>query len=258
MKKYISNLFVSHGSPMNALADNNYTKTLNKIGLRLKPAAIVVVSAHWFTKGKTQIQYAPINRTIHDFGGFPRELFECQYNAPGSMELVKKILKNIPEIEPTDRWGLDHGAWTVLKHMYPLADIPVVQVSINTNLNMKEHYELAKRLDFLSEENVMLIGSGNVSHNLAFVNFGIMSDQPSTAWALDLNKSVNQAIEKNQLEYLFDYKKLPGAAIGIASNDHYIPLLYALGASHQKKKKEWFYRGFELGTLSMDCIEFCD
>ncbi len=250
------NYFMSHGSPMNAIANNNYTKSVAKEGEKYKPSAIVVVSAHWHTNGVTKVQSDLENKVIYDFGGFPRELYEVQYPTSGSAEVAQKIKQQIPQVEITKEWGLDHGAWSVLKHMYPKGDIPIVQLSINRHFSIQQHYEMGKKLSFLNDENVMIIGSGNVSHNLSLVDFYEESVEPNTQWTKDLNEATNEAIKNNHLNDLVNYKNLPGSQYGIATNDHYIPLLYVLGASHNKKNKEWFYKGYELGTLSMDCIKF--
>lgn len=250
------NYFMSHGSPMNAIANNKYTQSVTNEGEQYKPSAIVVVSAHWHTNGKTRVHTDNENKVIYDFGGFPRELYEVQYPTKGSLDIATKIQKAINEVEVTNEWGLDHGAWSVLKHMYPKGDIPVIQLSINRGFSMVQHYELGKKLSFLNEENVMILGSGNVSHNLSLVDFYEDSVETTTQWAKDLNEATNNAIEKNDIDSLINYRSLPGSQYGIATNDHYIPLLYVLGASHNKKNKEWFYNGYELGTLSMDCVKF--
>lgn len=167
-------LFIGHGSPMNALASNDYTKILNKLGSDLpRPEAIVMVSAHWQTRG-SWVTAMPKPRTIHDFGGFPKALFEVQYPAPGSPELAREIITRIPEPkigEDTGEWGFDHGTWSILRHIYPKADIPVVQLSLDMTKPASYHYELGKKLTFLRDKNVLIMASGNIVHNLRFIEW---------------------------------------------------------------------------------------
>ncbi len=241
---------------MNAIMENQFTKALNKKGATLNPSAILVVSAHWYTDGVTMAQSSKENKVIYDFGGFPEELYRVEYPTKGSVELSQKIASKVDGVELTSDWGLDHGAWAVLKHLFPKIDIPVFQLSIDYRKTMDQHYEIAKKLSFLNDEGVMILASGNVCHNLRLVDFRNQGFEPTTSWAKELTESVNEAILKNDIDSLLNYRNFPGAGYGIASNDHYIPLIYALGASHKKVNKEWFYSAYELGTLSMDCIEF--
>ncbi len=250
------NLFLSHGSPMNAIAKTPFTNSLVEIGKQIKPKAIAVISAHWLTNRVTKVQCSEENNLFYSFGGFPKELYQVQYPTKGSPEFAKKIKEQIHSVELTQEWGLDHGAWSVLKHMYPLGDVPIFQISIDRAKTTAQHFEFAKKLSFLNDEGVLILGSGNVVHNLSVVDFQNPSFSPSESWAKDLNDAVNNAIENNEIDKLLNYYNLPGSKIGIASDDHYLPLIYALGASNKKQHKDWFYRGFELGTLSMDCIKF--
>lgn len=248
-------LFLSHGSPMNALANNNYTKVLKSLGEKYQPKAILIISAHWITDGKVLLQNSKIQKTIHDFRGFPKELFDVQYNPQGNDFVTNEVIKNISEVLETDNWGVDHGSWSILVHMYPEANIPVVQLSIDWNKNMKEHFDLGKKLHFLTDLGIMVVGSGNVSHNLRFVDFYNKTDLPSTSWAKELNEEVNNAILLNEIDKLLDFKSFSGANFGIANPDHYIPLIYCLGAG-QNKKAQIIYDKFELGTLTMSCFEW--
>jgi len=257
-------IFIAHGSPMNALMNTPFTSALAKLGESVPtPKAILLISAHWLTRSKTQIDNSLNPKTLYDFGGFPRELSQVQYPAPGSPELaqlVKNKLERVPgrnyKVE-TSKWGLDHGAWTILKHMYPKANVPVFQLSIDFTKPPEFHYELGKQLAYLRDEGVLILGSGNVVHNLALVEFHAPpADMASKLWAQELSDTVKKALEKNDTKTLIDYENIPGSEYGIASPDHYYPLLYCLGAAQGSGKCEMLYEGFEYGTLDMRCVRW--
>lgn len=255
-------LFIAHGSPMNAISNNVFTKSLEQLGEKLKinkPKGILMISAHWLTNGATFIDVNENPRTIYDFGGFPDELRKVKYSSPGAPLLANQIIQNIksPQILPTSEWGLDHGSWSILKYLFPKEDVPVTQLSIDFSLSMKEHFEIGKKLSFLANEGYLIIGSGNLIHNLQVVDFQNKSTIASHPWVTTLSKSIVDALNNNDIDELLNYYQFPYANIGIKSPDHYIPFLYTLGASQALNYKySYIYSGFELGTLDMRSIQF--
>ncbi|MFL5752632.1 MAG: 4,5-DOPA dioxygenase extradiol [Bacteroidia bacterium] len=239
-------LFIGHGDPMNALRDNPFTKSLHTLGTEIrksqKPSAILVVSAHWLSRG-TFVNVSPKPKTIHDFGGFPDELFQVQYAAPGSPEFAKEAIKLSPEIKETTEWGLDHGAWTILKHIFPEADIPVFQLSIDYYKPMKYHYELAQQLKQLREKGVLIIGSGNIVHNLRMSMEGLYSGNTKPYdWAVQFDALVKKKLEDRDFAGLIAYDKLgSSAALSIPTSDHYIPMLYSLGLADKDEPVTQIY-----------------
>jgi 4,5-DOPA dioxygenase extradiol len=226
-------LFVGHGSPMNAIEDNAWSRAWAQAAQDIpRPAAIVCVSAHWETRG-VAVTAEPRPKTIHDFYGFPKPLFDMRYPAPGAPALAKRIgdlLAPRPVRQATD-WGFDHGAWSVLARMYPQADIPTVQLSLDRTLDGPGHYALARRLAPLRDEGVLILGSGNVVHNLAAADF--RRPEPLD-WALDFDAAARRLILARDDEALARYDTLgPAAAAAINSAEHYLPLLYVLGAAGQ-------------------------
>src|ERR1700758_4875989 len=225
-------LFFGHGNPMNALLRNEYTESWSAIGARLpRPKAILCVSAHWYVPGAAvTINTAP--RTIHDFGGFPRELYEVQYPAPGDPELarrVQKLLAPLP-VEFEERWGLDHGTWSVLRHVYPNADIPVVQLSIDETKPASFHYEIGQRLARLREEGILIAGSGNLVHNLHAYAWGRHAVDPFD-WAVRFEREARGLLQSGDHRPLVQYETLGREAqLSIPTPDHYLPLLYVIGA----------------------------
>ena len=225
-------LFLGHGSPMNAIAENNFTKKLNKLAQEIPiPKAILIISAHWETKG-SWLTGMEKPKTIHDFYGFPKSLYEVQYPAPGSPELVSKIQKTIktPSIHnDQNQWGLDHGTWSVLRHMYPNANIPIVQLSIDKTKPFEYHYELGQQISFLREHGVLIMGSGNIVHNLKKISW--QEDAPIHDWALEFDQWVKKRAQERDFESLV--KKAANTKAGqlsIPTPEHYLPLLYVLGA----------------------------
>ena len=217
-------VFIGHGNPMHALNDNLFTQTLSKIGTSFdKPKAVLVISAHWLTKG-TFIADSPNPETIHDFGGFPDALFQVQYKAPGAPELAKELALNIPNSQLDHERGLDHGAWTILKHMYPKADIPVFQMSIDYSKPEIYHLELAKQLDFLRSKGVLILGSGNIVHNLRLLNW----QNPDSVfdWAKEFDEKVKSHLVNENYNELANYKSWGKyAELAVPSNDHYLPMM---------------------------------
>ncbi|TXI70785.1 MAG: 4,5-DOPA dioxygenase extradiol [Flavobacterium sp.] len=252
-------LFIGHGSPMNAIEDNEFSKRWQQMGKEIPtPKAVVVVSAHWLTKG-TMVTAMPSPKTIHDFGGFPQALFDIQYPAPGSPELATEIQKLItnPAVELDHDWGLDHGTWSVVKHMYPDADIPVLQLSINYYKPAAYHYELAKQLLSLRKKGVLIIGSGNMVHNLRMVAWDKLNEpEYGFDWALEMNDIFKNKISNGFHKELIQYEKLHKAAtLAIPTPDHYYPLLYILALQTDNDKVEFFNDKAVGGSLTMTSVK---
>lgn len=252
-------LFIGHGSPMNAIEDNIFSKRWQQMGKEIPtPKAVVVVSAHWLTKG-TMVTAMPNPKTIHDFGGFPQALFDVQYPAPGSPELATEIQKLItnPAVELDHDWGLDHGTWSVVKHMYPEADIPVLQLSIDYYKPAAYHYELAKQLLALRKKGVLIIGSGNMVHNLRMVAWDKLNEpEYGFDWALEMNDIFKNKISNGFHKELIQYEKLHKAAtLAIPTPDHYYPLLYILALQTNNDKVEFFNDKAVGGSLTMTSVK---
>ena len=252
-------LFIGHGSPMNAIEDNEFSQRWHQMGKEIPtPKAVVVISAHWLTKG-TLVTAMPNPKTIHDFGGFPQALFEVQYPAPGSPELASEIQKLItnPAVELDHDWGLDHGTWSVVKHMYPNADIPVLQLSIDYYKPAAYHYELAKQLLSLRKKGVLIIGSGNMVHNLRMVAWDKLNEpEYGFDWALEMNDIFKNKISNGFHKELIQYEKLnKSAALAIPSPDHYYPLLYILALQTDNDKVEFFNDKAVGGSLTMTSVK---
>lgn len=245
-------LFIGHGNPMNALYDNKFTQALGGLQKSItKPKAILVVSAHWLTRG-TYVSVNPSPKTIYDFGGFPEELYQVKYEPVGAPEIAKEVKEKITytKIETDAQMGLDHGAWTILKHMYPKADIPTFQLSIDYSKPAQYHYDLAKQLAFLRNKGVLIVGSGNIVHNLAMVDF----NRPTSAydWAVEFDTMVKNHLNKGDFNALINYDKLgKSAALSIPTNDHYLPMLYNIALKGENENIEYIYESMEMGSLSM-------
>ena len=228
---------------MNAIEDNQYSLEWVRIGKSFpKPIAILCISAHWVTDSicVTGNQKPP---TIHDFYGFPQALNRVEYPAPGSPDLAKKI----KSATLVDDWGLDHGAWSVLCRMYPLADIPVVQLSLSQSLTPQQHFDLGRTLVILREQGVLIIGSGNIIHNLSTINM----DNSDQKWALVFDKNIKDILDYRDYQPLVDYHNLVGSQLAIPTNEHYLPLLYVLGASNPKDKITYFNESITAGSIGM-------
>jgi 4,5-DOPA dioxygenase extradiol len=251
-------LFVGHGNPMNAIRVNAWSGAWGELGTQLpRPRAVLSVSAHWYVPGLA-VTAVPQPRTIHDFGGFPRELYAVSYPAPGDAALarrVQKLLAPLP-VELDQSWGLDHGTWSVLCHMYPDADVPVVQLSIDARQAPQFHYELGVRLRPLRDEGVLLIGSGDVVHNLALYTWG-EREQPPYAWAVRFEALVRQRLSSAERASLIDYEVLgKDARLSVPTPEHYLPLLYAMAASEPDEPVSFPVEGFDGGSISMLAVQF--
>lgn len=253
-------LFIGHGSPMNGIEDNIFSQTWKKYGQEiLKPKAVLVISAHWLTSG-THITAMPNPKTIHDFGGFPDELFAVQYPAQGSPELADVASKLIASthVGLDHDWGLDHGTWTVVRHMYPNADIPVLQLSIDYNKPPQYHYDLAKQLKALRKKGVLIIGSGNMVHNLRMVAWDKLKEpEYGFDWAIEMNHIFKEKIGNNDFKSLIAYEKLNAAAkLAIPTPDHYYPLLYAMALQDNKDDVAFFNDKPVGGSLTMTSVKW--
>lgn len=248
-------IFIGHGSPMNALANNAFTKSLNQIGKNFeKPKAILVVSAHWLTMGKTYVSTNPFPKTIYDFGGFPDELFRVKYEPAGSPETAKEVIKEVKSFSIIEehQMGLDHGAWTVLRHIYPKADIPTFQLSIDYSKPPQFHFELAKELQKLRSKGVLILGSGNIVHNLRQLNWNDPLGKNPFDWAVDFDAAIKNKINNRQFADLADYQKLSKyGSLAHPTHDHYLPLLYTAGLIDKNEEIKYTYEGVEMGSISM-------
>lgn len=252
-------LFLGHGSPMNAIEENEFVSGFRKVGREItKPNAILCISAHWETRGTfvTAIQNPP---TIHDFGGFPQELFNVQYPAKGSPELANetKALVKKTNIGLDEKWGLDHGAWSVIKHLYPEADVPVIQMSLDHFQTPQYHYELAQELKALREKGILIIGSGNMVHNLGMIRWDKMqADNFALDWAAEASNKMKQFILNDDHQSLINYHKQGRAfQLSIPSPEHYLPLLYTLALKEKNEKVSLFNDKAVAGSLTMTSVK---
>jgi 4,5-DOPA dioxygenase extradiol len=246
-------IFIGHGSPENAIEDNAYVRNWKKLASKIpKPKAILCISAHWLTDG-TAVTAMATPKTIHDFYGFQDELYKIRYGAKGDPELavrIKDLVRTVKVVEDKN-WGLDHGCWVPLVRMYPQADIPVLQLSINMDLEPKQHYKIGKELSRLREEGVLIIGSGNIVHNLGMASMGI----GTYPWALEFDAFVADKLNKGDMDALIGFEKQKSASLAHPTIDHYLPLLYVIGAVG-KEKPEFFNDVFFAGSLSMRCVVY--
>lgn len=252
-------LFMGHGSPMNAIEENEFVSGFRSITEDIpQPTAILVISAHWETNG-TFVTAMDQPRTIHDFGGFPEALYQQQYPAPGSFELAEKTTKIITqtEVRYDYDWGLDHGAWTVLKHMYPEANIPVIQMSIDYTKDAEYHYQLAKELSSLRKQGVLIIGSGNIVHNLRMVDWrNINTIGAGYDWAFEAMNKLNQFILDGDHQSLWNYKKLGSAVqLAIPTPEHYLPLIYSIALQDKDEEICLFNDKALAGSLTMTSVK---
>ncbi len=258
-------LFVGHGSPMNAIEDNEYRQSWQKLGAQFsgtaaavypKPQMILCISAHWLTKGWYLTGMAQ-PKTIHDFGGFPQELFAQQYPAPGAPAVTQEMSQGLMQpgsVKPVGldtEWGLDHGTWSVIKPMFPAADIPVVQLSMDYGRPAAEHFALGQHLRALREQGVLIVGSGNVVHNLRAARFGVPSNQ-AYDWAIEFDKTVEAQVSTGNLKALADFQSLGTLAQQAhPTYDHYLPLLYSAGAAHAGEPVRAFNTNYQAASISM-------
>jgi 4,5-DOPA dioxygenase extradiol len=251
-------LFLGHGSPMNAIEENEFVTGFRNIAKEIpKPNAILCISAHWETKGTfvTAMQNPP---TIHDFGGFPKELFAVQYPAPGSPDLAKQTqsLITTTEVGLDDKWGLDHGAWSVIKHLYPNADIPVIQMSIDYSQPAQYHYDLARQIKSLREKGVLVIGSGNMVHNLRMVAWNKLNENFGFDWAIEANEKMKQFILSGDHQQLINFRSHGKVFdLAIPTPEHYLPLLYSLALKDEKDPVSLFNDNAVAGSLTMTSVK---
>ncbi len=246
-------IFVGHGNPMNALGENAYGAGWRRLGEQIpRPKAIVSISAHWFI-ASTRVTSNKFPQTIHDFSGFPDELYQVQYPAPGDPDLagrLQSLLAPLP-VSSDETWGVDHGTWSVLRHMYRDADIPVVQLSIDARKPASFHFDLGKRLAPLRSEGILIIGSGNLVHNLQLYAWGQSKSEPRD-WAVRFENRVREVISSGEFEPLVHFEDLgPDARLSIPTPDHYLPLLYVLGTRQQDEPISFPAQGIEGGAVSM-------
>jgi 4,5-DOPA dioxygenase extradiol len=251
-------LFIGHGSPMNAIEQNSYTDSLAALTRRIpRPRAVLCVSAHWMTEG-TWVTRMPNPRTIHDFYGFPKELFDVRYPAPGSPEIADLMVATMKDpqiIADNEMWGLDHGTWAVLRHIYPAADVPTLQLSIYMEQPPEYHYRVGKMLRALRNQGVLIIGSGNIVHNLREIRWE--ENPPAYDWAIEFDEWVKEKIESRNHEALQkEFLVSRSGQLSVPTPDHYYPLLYVLGASDENDSLSFEYEGIQNGSISMRSVSF--
>ena len=249
-------LFVGHGNPMNAIEENEFSQGWRELGKKLPtPKAILCISAHWETKG-TFVTAMEKPKTIYDFGGFPEELFKAQYPAPGSPAIAKEVQSTVKSINvglDNDQWGLDHGCWSILKPMFPNADIPVLQLSIDYTKPAQWHYDLAKELAALRSKGVLIVGSGNIVHNLGRIDW--RNPNGVFDWAEEFNTKVKSSISTKDHKSLVNYSTLGKAAsLSIPTPEHYLPLLYTLGLQDDKDETSFFNDKTVMGSIAMTSV----
>jgi len=251
-------LFLGHGSPMNAIEENEFVKGFRQVATEIAtPKAILVVSAHWETYG-SKVTAMEHPKTIHDFGGFPEALYQVQYPAPGMPELARDIKSMVhqTDVQLDEKWGLDHGAWTVIRHMYPQANIPVVQLSLDVNKDPQAHYDLAKELKQLREKGILIVGSGNLVHNLQRVAWQKLNENYGYDWAIEANDKMKQFILDRNHEALINYRNQGKAfELSIPTPDHFLPLLYILALQDNSESLEIFNDEPVGGSLTMTSVK---
>ena len=248
-------LFLGHGSPMNAIQETEFSKGWRTIGQSLpRPKAIICVSAHWETKG-TFVTAMEKPKTIHDFGGFPQELFDVQYPAPGSPALASETKNTITSttVGLDQQWGLDHGCWSVVKHLYPNADIPVIQLSLDYTKGPEYHYALAKELSSLRQKGILILSSGNIVHNLGIIDW--QHQETGFDWAIEANTTMKKMMSTGDHKSLINYRNLGKAfQLSIPTPEHYLPLLYTLGLKEEKDTLSFFNDKTIMGSISMTSV----
>ena len=257
MSSRLPAIFFGHGNPMNALTQNAYTEAWRRVGeAAARPKAVLAISAHWYVP-ELAVTAAAMPRTIHDFGGFPRQLYEVQYPAPGDPRLAGRVRGALAPlgVELDERWGLDHGTWSVLRHVYPRADVPVVQLSIDETQPPDFHYDVGRRLAPLRDEGVLVVGSGNIVHNLHAYAWGGHVAEPYE-WAVRFESRARQLIAAGDHRPLIDYETLgQDAALSIPTPDHYLPLLYVLAAGGPGEPVTFPVEGVDGGSVSMLAVQ---
>lgn len=252
-------IFIGHGNPMNAIQPNSFFENWACLGTALpKPKAIVCISAHWLTDGSF-VTTNPLPQTIHDFYGFPPDLYKIQYPAPGSPELANQVMSTARThpIHPDQNWGFDHGTWCILRAMYPEANIPVIQLSMDASLTLSQHYQIAQELASLREEGVLFIGSGNIVHNLRLMQrSGTTIEVP---WATRFDQQVMECLRTHQHQPLLKPEQFgEDAELAINSGEHYLPLIYCMGLAKESDEIGFFNDSMDLGTISMTSVLFKD
>ena len=255
-EKQMPALFIGHGSPMNAIEENEFTRSWSQIGNSMpKPSAILCISAHWETRG-TFVTTAEHPATIHDFYGFPDTLFSVQYPAPGNPILAKEIIEMAPSppVRPDSNWGMDHGTWSVLKHFYPEANIPVLQLSLDHSMKPEDHYLLAKKLNTLRRKGVLIIGSGNMVHNLRQIDW--RNPGQGFEWAEQANELFKNLIVARDFQKLIHYDLLGKAVqLSVPTPEHYLPLLYILAQTEESDTISFFNDHCIYGSLAMTSVQ---
>jgi len=257
MSEIVPAIFFGHGNPMNAVMSNGYTEGWRALGRSIpKPRAILSISAHWYVPAMgVTISTAP--RTIHDFGGFPPELYRVQYPAPGDPELARRVQKLLAPLSVAldETWGLDHGSWSVLRHVYPTADVPVVQLSIDETLSASAHFEIGRKLAPLRGEGVLIVGSGNLVHNLHTYAWGRHTVDPYD-WAVRFETMAREMMSAGEYEQLIEYENLgPEALLSIPTPDHYLPMLYVIATRQQGEPITFPIEGVDGGSISMLTVQ---
>ncbi len=252
-------LFIGHGSPMNGIEDNEFSRGWKAMANTLpKPKAILCISAHWETKG-TFVTAMDMPKTIHDFGGFPQALFDAQYSAPGSKWLADETKKIITTttVGLDEAWGLDHGTWSVVRPMFPDANIPVIQLSLDYTKDMQYHYDLAKQLADLRKKGVLIIGSGNMVHNFQFARFsGNFNEHFGHDWALEANEVLKKLISESDVKSLVNYKTYSKALqLSAPTPDHYLPMIYSIALRGKNEKVSYFNDAVVGGSFSMTSLK---
>jgi 4,5-DOPA dioxygenase extradiol len=256
-------LFIGHGSPLNIILDNDFTRSLSELGRRLpRPKAVLVISAHWLADG-TYVGCMGRPKTIHDFYGFPRELYRMAYSSPGSPDearFVTQLVRKVP-VKCSMEWGLDHGAWAVLKHLYPQADIPVFEMSLDYTFNdwrpkpIQYHYDLAKELAELRNRGVLIIGSGNIVHNLGLLDFSNIEADP-VPWAREFDEQVKERLLSGNDPDLIRYASLGrSSSLAVPTLDHYLPMIYAVALREKNDPLTFTHEGFQYASISMRCFQ---
>lgn len=257
MKKTMPTVFFGHGNPMNALLSNDYTKGWATVGAGIpRPKAVLAVSAHWYIP-ETAVTAMPAPRTIHDFGGFPEELHQVKYPAPGAPELASRVRELLAPlaVRRDEQWGLDHGTWSVLRHVFPDADVPVIQLSIDETQPGPYHYEIGKRLAPLRDEGVLIIGSGNLVHNLHAYAWGQQAVKPFD-WAVRFEERARELLLTGKDEELVNYETLGrDAMLSVPTPDHYLPLLYVIALRREGEQVSFPVEGVDGGSISMLTVQ---
>ena len=253
MPSTMPTVFIGHGSPENAIADNAYTRSLAALAERLpRPEAVLVVSAHFLTHG-ARVTSSPHPRTIHDFYGFPGPLYEVEYPASGSPAPAEEVAGLLGG-ELDAEWGLDHASWSPMRHMWPDAGVPTVELSLDLDTPARDHYEMGRALAGLRERGVLVLGSGNIVHNLRAIDWNMR--EGGYSWAAEFDAAVVGALAVRDHDALCEYRGLPGGRQSVPTPDHYLPLLYAAAAAGDEASASTTYEGLEMGSISMRCVLF--